>query len=486
MNLKNESKIILIVTCQGLPQPDRPATGAGLRAYGLGEALKKRGHQVIYSVPEACLDGSRDSFEDWIRYSHNVTDIKDIVTQVSPDVVIFSNWGLACEAAECEVPAVVDINGSLVLENHYRKRGTLLDDTVAKIRALSKVDLVLAGSETQKTYLTAWCLVAGMDPDTLSIEVVPLSLPPHMPKPQPPEEPIFVMAGYDWPWLDGQSAIEVVSRELERLKRGHLNIYASPPLYTDVLPGEDSSLDPTGSLEVGHLPHVTLHEPVSFDKLVGILSQSSVALDAWGRNLERELAFPTRTVVYLWAGLPVIESAYGELSELIKRYGAGWTVDPCDAPYLADLVRNIVTDPGRLAGPRSNVQRLVTSHLIWDNTIEPLDRFCRSPHINRRPSPLISTLDRFERDQQTLQHELEETHQTIRKQEERISDSRAECELMGLIHRRPKGFAVLTSPSLAWRRLRRLVFGLPVLAYLFTLTSIGHFLYTLSMWRRRP
>ena len=371
MNLKNESKIVLIVTCQGLPRPDRPATGAGLRAYGLGEALKKRGHQVIYSVPRACLDGSRDSFEDWMRYSHNVTDIKDIVTEVGPDVVIFSNWGLACEAAECEVPVVVDINGSLVLENYYRKRDRLLDDTLSKIRTLSKVDLVLAGSETQKTYLTAWCLMAGMDPDTLSIEVVPFSLPPNMPEPQPPEEPIFVMAGYDWPWLDGQSAIEVVSRELERLKRGHLNIYTFPPPYTDVLPGEDSSLDPAGGLDVADLPYVTLHEPVSFDKLIGILSQSSVALDAWGRNLERELAFPTRTVVYLWAGLPVIESAYGELSELIKRYGAGWTVDPCDTPYLADLVRNIATDPGRLAGPRANVQRLVTDHLIWDNAIEP-------------------------------------------------------------------------------------------------------------------
>jgi len=246
-----------------------------------------------------------------------------------------------------------------------------------------------------------------------------------------------------------------------------------------VLPGEDSSLDAGGSLEVDHLPRVTLHDPVSFEELTGILCQSSVALDVWGRNLERELAFPTRTVVYLWAGLPVIESAYGELSELIKRYGAGWTVDPCDTPYLADLVRNIATDPGRLAGPRANVQRLVTDHLIWDNTIEPLDRFCRSPHINRRPSAIISTLDRLER-------ELEETHQTIRKQEERISDSRAECELMGVVHRRPKGFAVLTSPSLAWRKLRRLVFDLPVLAYLFTLTSIGQFLYCLSMWRRRP
>jgi hypothetical protein len=280
------------------------------------------------------------------------------------------------------------------------------------------------------------------------------------------------MAGYDWPWLDGQSAIEVVSRELERLKRGHLNIYTFPPPYTDVLPGEDSSLDPAGGLEVAHLPYVTLHDPASFDELIGILCKSSVALDVWGRNLERELAFPTRTVVYLWAGLPVIESAYGELAELIKRYGAGWTVDPCDTPYLADLVRNIATDPERLAGPRANVQRLVTDHLIWDNTIKPLDRFCRSPRRNRRPSPLIST--------------LEEAHQTMRKQEEQISDSRAECELMGLVHRRPKGFAVLTLPSLAWRRLRRLVFDLLVLAYLFTLTSIGQFLYSLSMRRRRP
>lgn len=456
-----------MVTCQGLPQQGKAPTGGSLRSYTLGEALAQKGHEVIYSIPEICSDNSGDTSIDYRRYAHNVTDVHERIAEIKPDIVIFGNWGLVGQALECDIPTAVDVNGSLVLENFFRNRGRpILDDALEKIKAFTKVDLIIAGSTRQKMYLTAWCLMAGMNPDHISIEVVPFSLPPEIPDTAPSEEPLFVMAGYDWPWLDGRKAVEVVSGELERLGQGHLHIYTTHPPYTDILPHEDSSCDTSGNLEVDHLPRITRHDPVSFKELVGILSKSSVALDIWNPNLERELAFPTRTVVYLWSGLPVIASPNGELSALIDRYQAGWMVESHDHESLAGLVRKIVKNPKQLRQTRTNVRRLVANHLTWDKAIEPLNQFCRFPQRYRKPSPLLSKLNRMHNNQLTL--------------EKKLNRAVDEKKIMGAIHRRPKGFAILVSPALIWLKLRRMVIGLPVLTYLFVLSSTGDFLHRLS------
>jgi hypothetical protein len=485
MILNKKGKRILIVTCQGLIHPEMPATGGSLRAYCLGEALKECGHRVIYSVPKACLTDSTRNFHGWMKYSHSVTDIDEIVSEVRPEIVIFSNWGLAEEAPECDVPVVVDFNGPLVLENFYRGKDAFLDDALTKIRAITKLDLILAGSEAQRNYLIAWCLMAGMNPEDFSIEIIPFSLSPVMPKRQPPDEPIFVLAGYDWPWLDGREPIMTVNRELEKLKRGHLHIYTCPPPYTNVVRGEDSWSDLTGDLELSQLSRVTRHDPVSFTELTEILCKSSVALDVWSRNLERELAFPSRTVTYLWAGLPVITSNFGELSNLIDRYAAGWTVDSRNGKYLAALVQKIVNAPQCLSDPGANAQRLVATHLTWDKTIEPLDRFCRAPKISRSSSPFTATLNRYQQKQHALQRDLNESFQTMKALKNRIADLQTECEIMGIEHRRRKGFAVLLSPSLVWLKMRRLVLGVPVLIYLIIITMIGQILHKIWLWRER-
>jgi len=468
----NKNKKILIITCQGLPHPDQPSVGGSLRAYGLGEALKSKGHHVVYSVPQTCIDASDTFSADWMSYSHNVSNINDRISQIKPDIVLFSNWGLASQAEECEMPVIVDINGSLILENHFRNRGwPILDDSLSKIRAISKVDLIIAGSYRQKMYLTAWCLMAGMDPEKIAIEVVPFSLPPEMPEPITPDEPEFVIAGYNWPWLDGQKTVETVSHELERLQRGHLHIYTMVPSYIDAIPDEESSGDSIGCLDVGHLPRVTQHNAVSFDNLTAILSQSSVALDIWDKNLERELAFPTRTVVYLWCGLPVIVSAYSEISELIDRYKAGWRIDPYDNNRLCELVRNIVSDRVNLYEFRNNAQQLISNHLTWDKTIEPVDRFCREPFKNRIPPPLFTS-------RINLQKEIEKIHQIN-------TNLQTENKLMGMVHRRPKGFSIFTSSKLFRLKLKRFIIGVPVLAYLFILTICGQFLNNCWIrWKR--
>ena len=84
---------------------------------------------------------------------------------------------------------------------------------------------------------------------------------------------------------------------------------------------------------------------VSHDDLVQTYLRSHVAIDLMVRNPERELAFTTRTVEYLWCGLPVIYNNYAELAHYIRDYDAGWIVDPADSRAIRSVVESILDDP---------------------------------------------------------------------------------------------------------------------------------------------
>jgi hypothetical protein len=105
-------------------------------------------------------------------------------------------------------------------------------------------------------------------------------------------------------------------------------------------------------------------------------------------NLERELAFTTRTVEYLWAGLPVIYNNYAELSEYIERYKAGWCVDPDNPEEIREVIKQILDNPEQLVEYSMNAQKLVRENFTCDKTIKPLVEFCRNPKKRDRSSDI--------------------------------------------------------------------------------------------------
>jgi glycosyltransferase involved in cell wall biosynthesis len=126
-------------------------------------------------------------------------------------------------------------------------------------------------------------------------------------------------------------------------------------------------------------PRVEVQPMVAHADLIEAYRHAHVAIDLMTRNPERELAFTTRTVEYLWCGLPVIYNNYAELSPLIREYQAGWTLDPADHGALQQAVTEVFEQPERLRAYSGNAQRLVRERLTWDRTIDPLDEFCRAP-----------------------------------------------------------------------------------------------------------
>ena len=115
------------------------------------------------------------------------------------------------------------------------------------------------------------------------------------------------------------------------------------------------------------------------EQLMQELLSTSVAVDVMAKNNERILAFPIRTVCYLWNGVPVIIGNYYDDSRLIAEYHAGWVIDPTDTNGLKQVVEQIFAQPELVKQYSQNAQKLVREKLTWDKTIEPLHQFCLNP-----------------------------------------------------------------------------------------------------------
>jgi hypothetical protein len=206
-------------------------------------------------------------------------------------------------------------------------------------------------------------------------------------------EVTFVYGGVFLPWQDPSVALETLVSTLEERNAGRLKLFGGkhpsiripPGKYQDLLPHLDRS------------PRVDLMGMIPRDALVETYLRSHVAIDVMARNPERELAFTTRTVEYLWCGLPVIYNNYAELADYIRDYDAGWTVDPLDANAIRSVIESILDNPDCIARKSINAQRLVRERLAWDRTIEPLDAFCREPrkHDGHKYPTLIRSISRL-------------------------------------------------------------------------------------------
>ena len=127
-------RTILIFAVDRIPLDDRSVSGGGLRAWGLGEALKEKGHDVIYSIPKRLVE-QESRPDELIRYAFEPEKLRKVIRKVVPDIILFEQWGLATYLEDTSTPVVIDLHGSLILENYYRKHGEFKSNAAAKIKA---------------------------------------------------------------------------------------------------------------------------------------------------------------------------------------------------------------------------------------------------------------------------------------------------------------------------------------------------------------
>jgi glycosyltransferase involved in cell wall biosynthesis len=317
-----------------------------------------------------------------------------ILERVKPDAVMYSsNWDHYNLAKKPSVPLVIDLHGSRLIETSLWGHPS---DTNKKVDVFSKADCFVCAGKRQRMYFYGWLTQAGRVPDVEHlIRYIPVSLSPEEFKRESlggdaPEFPYLVSGGGWFPWQDQSKAIFSICNEVVRRNKGLVKIYGTPHDNNSASPEEmhiRSIFNEVKELSKQH-PQVVVPGYVGRDALLEEYKKASVAVELMRYNLERELAFTTRTIEYLWCGLPVIYNNYAEISDHIREYDAGWTIDPESNEEISRVVDEIFSSPWRVEEKSKNAQRLVKDRFSWDKTIAPLVDFISNPQTLPASKPV--------------------------------------------------------------------------------------------------
>ena len=378
-------KEVLLISPDVLPVGDIPATGSGIRAWALGKGLESRGHHVHYTMPAPALKGRESQVPpEYLAGAWTTNNLQTIIDASSPDVIVCCGWPNLTWVERANVPVALDLTGPHLLERAYQGHKTVAENSAEKLRALSMGDFFTCIGERQKYYFDAWLTQAGVDVSTLSdlLTVVPYSVDPRLPEHVWPEdwndnEVQFVFGGIFLPWQNPAPALLTVASTITRAGKGRLDIIGGKhPFYPIETSGFSALLEKLTALE-----RVRLSGLMSHGDLIERYRRAHVAVDIFMPNTERELAFPSRTVNYLWCGLPVIHPAFSEVAEHIRAYEAGWIVPHDDPEALSNVVMSILANPDEAKRRGQNAQRLASERFSWDVTSEPLADFLRRPYM---------------------------------------------------------------------------------------------------------
>ena len=415
------TKRVLIISGDVLPLSGFPTTGAGLRAWGLGKGLESRGHEVLFSMPALYLDKGPSVPKAIAEFAWHIGGVGRVIRKACPDIVVFCHWPAVQVPQKLEIPTVLDFHGPHLLEREIQGYSTRAANIQEKLTAIRKADFFTCAGEWQRLYFLSWLITAGIQVTDDVIASIPISFSPDLPEHEwSGGEPVFVYGGVFLPWQDPTAGLRVLIRTMEAKERGILKFFGGRhPGYADLI----GNLEHFEALERELERSSRVHRMglVSHDELIETYRRAHVALDVMARNPERELAFTTRTVEYLWCGLPVIYHDYAELSGLIREYQAGWVVNPADEAQIRAAVEEALDCPEEVRRRGENAQRLVRERLTWDRTIEPLDTFCRNPWqrepasdfgirisdfgLSTTPSPISHPQSEMEKDLQALLRE---------------------------------------------------------------------------------
>ncbi len=188
---------------------------------------------------------------------------------------------------------------------------------------------------------------------------------------------LILWAGGLWPWLDPITAIKGVQLA-----------YQQRPDLRFVFPGTRRPNAEAVSEIAGHFQQVyaaaeasgLLNRAIFFGDWVPyeqwhtLLRETDVALTCHHDTLETRLAYRSRTLDLMWAGVPIVSTHGDATSDLIRQHYVGLTVPYGDANAVAAALLQVLNEPIAAA----NFDQLRVEY-AWAKVATPLIQFCQQP-----------------------------------------------------------------------------------------------------------
>jgi len=121
---------------------------------------------------------------------------------------------------------------------------------------------------------------------------------------------------------------------------------------------------------------------VPYEERQNYLLEADAGVSTHHVHLETALAFRTRILDYLWAGLPMVVTTGDSFAELVEHEQLGIAVPPEDVAALADALERVLFDKEFAAAAVARIQT-VRSRFHWQEVLAPLVAYLRDP----QPAP---------------------------------------------------------------------------------------------------
>jgi glycosyltransferase involved in cell wall biosynthesis len=320
-----------------------------------------------------------DSFPFLRRFGHLVIDLYDpyLFEHLAPTGRRFANW-------------------------RYLRQWHLLNEQ------LRRGDFFMCANERQWDYwLGRLCALGRLTPEEHErdpsfrrlLSVVPFGI-----EQQPPEHDRAVIRGvipgisqYDilllwaggiWQWFDPLTVIRAMSLITERTDIKLLFLGTRHPNpAVPYMPIVDESRK--AARELGVLGRTVFFREgwVPFEERQNFLLEADVGVSAHVRTNETRLAFRTRVLDYIWAGLPMILTEGDYFADFVSRENVGKTVSFGDAEGWKREILSLAEDRNLRQGMAVRLQAL-RGQFHWDKVSEPLLGYCRHPYHTKGSSPV--------------------------------------------------------------------------------------------------
>jgi len=192
------------------------------------------------------------------------------------------------------------------------------------------------------------------------------------------QDKVLLWGGGLWPWLDPLTAIQamaIIGQQRPDIKLIFPGTRHPNPIMKQMTTHTEAAKQLAAQLGLADKA-VFFGDWVDYADWDNVLLESDVALTLHFDTLETRLAFRSRVLDYIRAGLPIVATTGDATSELIKQYGLGTVVDAENAEQVAQAVLQLLAAPTPALADKFAVARQA---LRWEQAAQPLIRFCQQP-----------------------------------------------------------------------------------------------------------
>ncbi len=340
--------------------------GSALRAWEIGRALEAAGHEVVITGAAGSTAPSQGPMVGTKpRWSW-------------ADAVLSAPWNLPPQAFIRRSLLIVDGVTPLTAE-----LATMPQSKAVRRRtrtAMARIPLVAARADALlvagRAQMQWWSTQLDRGRPEMPILDTPFGVPASPPPPDRAEIPgvpahhaVVLWWGGVWPWLD----LDTLLAARARLGNAPISIVipvaARPGSSTPAFgPSDLRRAAETRGLKAPQV--VGLDQWIPYAERHLVLNRTSLLAVLHRAGPETTLSFRTRALDGLWAGVPLLLSEGGEVSDLAHHHGWGGVVRPGDVNGTAAALELLLTEREQLRC-RANLER-ARPFWSWNQLLEPL------------------------------------------------------------------------------------------------------------------